>query len=277
MFINKKLLIIVGAIVILALVLIAAYFLKNKKGEAETPPQAQNNNIVVSNPQPNELVKSPLLITGEARGAWFFEASFPVKILDENGNELARVPAQAQSDWMTENFVPFKAEIEFVPTTETGFLVLGKDNPSGLPQNAAEIRIPIRFAPAELMVVKVFFNNSKLDPGYSCNKVFAVERKIQKTDAVAGAAITELFKGPTEEEKSQGFFTSLPDGVQIQKLTIENGVAKADFNEALEFQVGGSCRVSAISAQITQTLKQFSSVKDVLISINGRTEDILQP
>jgi len=54
-------------------------------------------------------------------------------------------------------------------------------------------------------------------------------------------------------------------------------VAKADFDEQLEFQVGGSCRVSAIRAEITQTLKQFSTVKEVVISIDGRTEDILQP
>ncbi|MCX6760220.1 MAG: GerMN domain-containing protein, partial [Candidatus Nealsonbacteria bacterium] len=66
-------------------------------------------------------------------------------------------------------------------------------------------------------------------------------------------------------------------GVKIQKLTIENGIAKVDFDEQLENGVGGSCKVSAIRAQITQTLKQLSTVMSVIISINGRTEDILQP
>jgi spore germination protein GerM len=60
-------------------------------------------------------------------------------------------------------------------------------------------------------------------------------------------------------------------------LTIEDGVAKVDFNEQLEYEVSGSCRVSAIRAQITETLKQFPTVKEVIISIDGRTEDILQP
>jgi spore germination protein GerM len=45
----------------------------------------------------------------------------------------------------------------------------------------------------------------------------------------------------------------------------------------LEFQVGGSCRVAAIRAQITDTLKQFPPVDEVIISIDDRTEDILQP
>ena len=129
----------------------------------------------------------------------------------------------------------------------------------------------------EFSVVKVFFNNNKIDPEFSCNKVFPVEREISKTEAVARAAIEELLKGPTSKEKSEGFFTSINPGVKIQKLTIEDGVVKIDFDEQLEFQVGGSCRVAAIRAEISQTLKQFPTVKEVIISINNRTEDILQP
>lgn len=132
-------------------------------------------------------------------------------------------------------------------------------------------------AAQEAITVKAFFNNSKMDPEFSCNKVFAVERVIPKTQATARAALEELFNGLTEEEKSQGFFTSIPMGVEIQGLRIENSVAYADFNEALQFQVGGSCRVSAIRSQITETLKQFPTVQQVIIFINGRTEDILQP
>ena len=131
----------------------------------------------------------------------------------------------------------------------------------------------------ETMKVKVYFNNNKLDPEYSCNKVFAVEREIPKTESVGSASLTELFKGPTQYEKNQGFFTSINDGVKLQSLMIgmESGTAWADFNEQLEYQVGGSCRVSAIMAQITETLKQFPTIKSAVISINGRTEDILQP
>ncbi len=129
----------------------------------------------------------------------------------------------------------------------------------------------------ETMTVKVFFNNGNLDPEFSCNKVFPVEREIPKTEAVGRAALEELLKGPTDTEEAQGFFTNINPGVKIQSLIIENGLARVDFDEQLEFQVGGSCRVAAIRAEITETLKQFPTVDDVLISINGRTEDILQP
>lgn len=131
--------------------------------------------------------------------------------------------------------------------------------------------------PEKIMTLKVFFNNDKLDPEFSCNKVFPVERIVPKTQTPARKALELLLAGPTLSEKEQGFFTNINPGVKIQKLTIENGMAKVDFDEQLEFQVGGSCRVSAIRAEITQTLKQFPTVNEVIISINGRTEDILQP
>lgn len=129
----------------------------------------------------------------------------------------------------------------------------------------------------ETVKVKAFFNNGNLDPEFTCIKVFPVEREIPKTLAVARASLEELLKGPTEEEKSKGFSTNINPGVKIQKLTIENGTAKVDFDAQIEFQVGGSCRVGAISHQIMETLKQFPTVSEVIISVDGRTEDILQP
>lgn len=103
-------------------------------------------NIQVSSPHADAVIQSPLTVSGQARGTWYFEASFPVRLLDGNGNEIAVVPAQAQSDWMTEDFVPFLATLTFTaPATPTGTLVLEKDNPSGLPEHAAEVRIPVRF------------------------------------------------------------------------------------------------------------------------------------
>jgi hypothetical protein len=104
-----------------------------------------NPNISVSSPQPNATVSSPLTVTGEARGTWYFEASFPVRVLDANGNVLAAVPAQAQGDWMTTDFVPFTATLTFNATTATGTIVFEKDNPSDLPENAASVIVPVQF------------------------------------------------------------------------------------------------------------------------------------
>ncbi len=104
--------------------------------------------IKVTEPLPNAVIQSPLTIRGEARGFWFFEASFPVQLLDGNGNEVPLNPSyiMTQGEWMTENFVPFEAQIEFQkPATKTGTLILKKDNPSDLPQNADQLIIPVSF------------------------------------------------------------------------------------------------------------------------------------
>jgi hypothetical protein len=115
---------------------------------APTPPGTNpaTGDIQVDSPRPNELVRSPLTIRGSARGTWFFEASFPVQLRDGQGRVLATAPAQAQGEWMTTEFVPFLVTLTFPrPTTPTGTLLLEKDNPSGLPQQAASIQIPVRF------------------------------------------------------------------------------------------------------------------------------------
>ncbi len=102
--------------------------------------------VHVDVPVPNSIVQSPLVVRGEARGNWYFEASFPLKLSDANGNKIAEGFAQAQGEWMTEDFVPFEGKLEFAPPiTDTGFLILEKDNPSGLPEHAAEIRVPVKF------------------------------------------------------------------------------------------------------------------------------------
>ena len=133
------------------------------------------------------------------------------------------------------------------------------------------------FSEKDVLTVRIFFGNSRLDPEGSGDKVFAAERLIPRTQAVARCALEELLEGPTDEETARDYFTSINPGVKIKRLVIENGIAKVDFNEQLQAGIAGSCRVFAIRAQITQTLRQFPAVNDVNISIDGRTRDILQP
>jgi len=103
--------------------------------------------LIISYPQTNEKITSPMVITGEAKGSWFFEASFPVILTDWDGLIIAQGVAQAEGDWMTVNFVPFTATLNFIKPAygTTGSLILKKDNPSGLPQNDDALEIPIKF------------------------------------------------------------------------------------------------------------------------------------
>lgn len=104
----------------------------------------EDDRIHVLAPLPKSVISSPLEVRGEARGGWYFEGSFPITIKDESGQILGQGAAQAEGEWMTSEFVPFRATIIFVSSGSiTGSLVLSKDNPSGLPENSAEVTIPI--------------------------------------------------------------------------------------------------------------------------------------
>jgi hypothetical protein len=106
-----------------------------------------HGDISISAPEPNSVIVSPLTIEGEARGFWFFEASFPMTLVDWDGKIIAEGIATAEEEWMTEDFVPFSGELVFTkpPQGETGSLILRKDNPSGIPENDDAIEIPVRF------------------------------------------------------------------------------------------------------------------------------------
>lgn len=117
-------------------------------GEAPpSEPAAQQEALIrVAAPVADALVTSPLVVRGEARGTWYFEATFPVTLLDADGKPVVRGFATAQGEWMTESFVPFKAELAFTaPASASGTLLIEKANASGLPEHAAELRIPVRF------------------------------------------------------------------------------------------------------------------------------------
>lgn len=105
--------------------------------------------IRVETPIPESTIFSPLTIQGEARGTWFFEASFPVILTDWDGRVIAEGHAEATSDWMTEAYVPFTATLSFEADTSVsnrGTLILKKDNPSGLPEYDDAFEYTVFFA-----------------------------------------------------------------------------------------------------------------------------------
>lgn len=108
---------------------------------------AEHDDLIrIYDPLPERVLSSPLTIRGEARGTWFFEADFPVVLTDWNGRIIAEGFATAEGDWMTEEYVPFTATLTFDADTSVsnrGFLILQKDNPTGLPEfdDAFEIMV----------------------------------------------------------------------------------------------------------------------------------------
>jgi len=106
------------------------------------------DDFLITSPKSGDLVSSPLMVGGKISGTWFFEASLPIRLLDSNNNIIAASYATAEGDWMTEELVYFKGQLEFAltaTTSDVGYLVVAKDNPSGLPENDGFIKMPVRF------------------------------------------------------------------------------------------------------------------------------------
>jgi spore germination protein GerM len=126
------------------------------------------------------------------------------------------------------------------------------------------------------MVIKVYFGNSKLNKENDCSQVYPVVREIPKTQAVAKAALNELFAGPTQVETNEGatsFFSSKTKSI-LKSVKIEEETAYVDLVDIRQTlsNASTSCGSVAFLAEVENTLKQFGTVKKVVIAINGKPE-----
>jgi hypothetical protein len=122
---------------------------EEKEGEEEVTPEITYTNssadlVVVELPFPGAVVGKDFSVIGKARGTWFFEASFPLLLLDKDGAVLAQSYAMTADEWMTTEFVNFKGDFK-VPEYYIGpaTLILSKDNPAGEPRFDASLSFPI--------------------------------------------------------------------------------------------------------------------------------------
>jgi hypothetical protein len=242
----------------------------------------KEDKIQVTSPAPNQIVNSPLLVEGKARGYWYFEASFPIELIDGNGKRLFIGPAQAKGEWMTNEFVPFSVTLTFAkPTTATGTLILRKDNPSGLPENEDELRIPVQFSTAE-RTVKLYYYNSNLDKDANGNilcsaqGLVAVNRTIPVTQTPLQDTVRLLLRGELSTgERSSGVTTEFPlPGVVLTGASLPtNGALTLMIADPANRTSGGACRAQVLRAQIEATVRQFSGV----VSVNFSPLSVFQP
>ncbi len=100
--------------------------------------------VSVVSPRPNATVGQSFTVTGSAPGNWYFEAVFPIQVRDPDDNLIATGQGRAQSDWMVTSQVAFKSTITLSKKySGPASLILLRDNPSGLPENADLVTIPI--------------------------------------------------------------------------------------------------------------------------------------
>jgi len=119
-----------------------------------------------------------------------------------------------------------------------------------------------------------------------------IQRRIPKTDRIGSAALEELLWGPAPRDGGglssaistpqevlayAGRDATWGPRVTLRQLTVRDGVATADFSRELGAYGGGAARIGLIRQQITRTLQQFSTVREVRIAIEGDVAGALQP
>ncbi|KKT74127.1 MAG: hypothetical protein UY07_C0030G0004 [Parcubacteria group bacterium GW2011_GWA1_47_8] len=274
---------VIPTIIIIVIIIGGWYASTRQKKEDMVTSISKDDLITVTAPLPNASVTSPLPISGEARGTWYFEASFPVKLYDANGKLLGSVAATTASDWMTENYIPFTALLTFKsPATATGTLVLEKDNPSGLPEHANEIIIPVTFSVATTTLintaapqnrtVKLYYYDASKDRDSKgvvlCSRqgLVAVERRIPATMTPLQDAVKLLIQGKlTPEEKSAGISTEYPLSGLVLMGATRNGTTTLTlaFSDPEHKTSGGVCRANVLWYQIEATAKQFPGMPEI--------------
>jgi len=138
----------ISVITIAMIVLVSATLIFDWGRKNNSSLMDQSGEIIIDTPKANSVIGDNVKISGQAKGNWYFEASFPIQIQDSDGNILATSTAIAESNWMTENFVPFNSLIIFsVPTTTSyGKIVFKNDNPSGDPVKDKFFEVPVSFS-----------------------------------------------------------------------------------------------------------------------------------
>jgi len=123
----------------------------------------------------------------------------------------------------------------------------------------------------------VYFSNSKLNVNIQdCSLVYPVPREVSKTLAVGQASLEELFKGPTLEEKKLGYTSFFSEATKdiLKKIKIIDKVIYVDLKDIRSIipNASSSCGSAQFLAEMTNTLKQFSSVEKVIFAIDGNPQ-----
>jgi spore germination protein GerM len=129
--------------------------------------------------------------------------------------------------------------------------------------------------------IKVYFHNERLNPNQEdCRKVFPTDRKVPKTKSVATAALLELFKGVTDEEKAAQFWSWPAEHTRgiLKSVNVKNGAAYVNFTKAMYPQMGNatsSCG-GGFFPSVEKTLKQFPTIKKVFYAIDGSPKEFYE-
>ncbi len=130
-------------------------------------------------------------------------------------------------------------------------------------------------------LAQIYFASKEKDPDVmEPEKTYPVKTEIQadNDEQAVRQALEKLLKGPSETEKKEGYYTTIPEGTKINSIKIDNGTIAVDFSKDLNLG-GGSCDMAQRRSQIENTVNNLPALKErkFIISVEGDDEKVLQP
>lgn len=243
---------------------------KDATVEAASITTTKMPNIILYEPATGSTITNVFTLSGIAR---VFENVVSLRVKNMRTNKILLTGTLEAKPPDTGQYGSFKKELTLSPTNLKRGDVLEISLYQSSAKDGSEIdtvKSSVTYDTVKHLSIKVFFPNDNLNTSDMCNKVYSVERNIPATTAVAQAAVTQLLQGPTDGEVIEGYGTALNDDLSLKSVIIKNSTAYVDFGPALQKNLNGTCRIDALTAQITQTLKQFTTITSVSILIDGQ-------
>ena len=99
--------------------------------------------------------------------------------------------------------------------------------------------------------------------------VESVERKLIKGQMPIEQALNELITGPNKEEQDAGFYTEIPEGTRIIKVTEAPDTVRINLNKQFA-SGGGSTSIESRLKEIVYTSLDAEPIKKVYLELDGK-------
>lgn len=218
------------------------------------------------------VLANPLVVTGTVYGA----SSVQWQILSDKQLVLESgtlpVVATGTNAWGT---FSLRAFLSSSPATSGSGRMRFMSNATSTGSQTATLDRSLRWNVLPMVSHKIYLVPSSV--GTDCSVTVPMTVSFPETDFPVEATLRQLLT-ITPDTLKQGTMTMIPPSTDLTSFSVSNGVASVVFTPALDAGGGGSCRVMAIRSEIEKTLMQFPSIKNVIISVEGKTpETTLQP
>ena len=101
-----------------------------------------------------------------------------------------------------------------------------------------------------------------------------VTRKLPKGQEALSLALVELLKGPSKEEKDQGFYSEIPEGTRVIEIKEAPGEVRINLNKQFVYG-GGANSVVARLKEMALTSLDAEPIRKVYLDVDGKELDMI--